>query len=252
MRAESDTSIPHPYHRRTRYDREQSVATGGRIACYGWVSAGFPWSADTPEMGGARPHNPKVAGSNPAPATKALVNHMLARASRSHAVLLPPLPGRLTGCPLLGLCGSDSWFEHHGPDGEDEQNVYRACTACDSPQQSADFGRVGLLIDEGSDPCCPLLEVEAVGYPGDENRGHSYEHETSGEGPWFDCHYESYPGQDGEDGGNGDPRARGRERVHEAIDMTVSLGSQGEDLEEDVAADVDDRTADVEEEEPSG
>ena len=63
-------SIPHPYHRRTRNVREQPETTGGRNACYGWLSAGFPWSAGTPEMGGARPHNPKVAGSNPAPATE--------------------------------------------------------------------------------------------------------------------------------------------------------------------------------------
>jgi hypothetical protein len=55
-------AIPHPYHRRTRNDREQPELTGGRSACYGWVSAGFPWSADTSEMGWPRSHNPKGRG----------------------------------------------------------------------------------------------------------------------------------------------------------------------------------------------
>jgi len=78
-RAQGWTSfaIPHPYHRRTRNNRGQPETTGDRIACYGWVSAGFSWSAGTSEMGGARPHNPKVAGSNPAPATPGKPRHRL-------------------------------------------------------------------------------------------------------------------------------------------------------------------------------
>ena len=74
------TPIPHPYHTRTRNYREQPELTGGRNACYGWVSAGFPWSADSPKMGDVELITRRSRVQIPPPLLKALVNATLARA----------------------------------------------------------------------------------------------------------------------------------------------------------------------------
>ena len=96
-------AIPHPYHARTRNDREQPELTGGRIACYGWVSAGFAWSADSPKMGDVELITRRSRVQIPPPLLNALVSDLLTGVSTvpgtifsgSLQILALSLPGLL-------------------------------------------------------------------------------------------------------------------------------------------------------------
>ena len=85
------TPIPHPYHRRTRNNRDQPETIEARNPCYGWISAGFPWSAGIPKWGVLGLITRRSRVQIPPPLLKALVSELLAGASTVCSRLLSGL-----------------------------------------------------------------------------------------------------------------------------------------------------------------